>query len=153
MGLGKDPSLGEQGRDKGDRNDRTPVARMMTAGETIGLRGKQMGFWSALGERKSESRSGEVRRGQSMKAYVCHPTETGRSLLRGGRMPVLEQCMARQSCRQQQQQSSQEARMAVQAAGDAGSPNWGRVGLWQQRGGVACERYLKEDAVELGSGL
>lgn len=38
-------------------------------------------------------------------------------------------------------------------AGDAGSPNWGRVGLCQQRGGVACERYLKEDAVELGNGL
>lgn len=86
-----------------------------------------------------------------MKAYVCHPTETGRSLPRGGRMPVLEQCMARRCCRQQEQ-SSQEARM-VQAAGDAGSPNWGRVGLWQQRGGVACERYLKKDAVELGSGL
>lgn len=38
-------------------------------------------------------------------------------------------------------------------AGNAGSPNWGRVGLCQQRVGVACERYLKEDAVELGYGL
>lgn len=85
MGLGKDLSLGGQGRDKGDRNDRTPMAKMVTvtAGETIELRGKQMGFWSALGERKFECRAGEVRRGQSMKAYVCHPTETGRSLLPG----------------------------------------------------------------------
>lgn len=94
MGLGKNPSLGGQGRDKEDKNAITPVAKMVPAGETIGLRGKQMRFWSALGERKSEGMAGKVRKDQSMKAYVCHPTGTGKSLLRGrGRMPVLEQCM------------------------------------------------------------
>lgn len=153
MGLEKDPSLGGQGRDKEDRNARAPMAKMVTAGETIGLRGKQMGFWSALGERKSECMAGKVRRDQSMKTYVCHPRETGRPLLWGGRMPVLEQCMAYWCCRQQQQQSSQEARMAVQAGRQCWEPKLEEGGALPTESGVACERYLKEDAVELGNGL
>lgn len=72
-------------------------------------------------------------------------------LLQGGRVAVLEQCIACQLCRQQQRQSSQGAGMVIQA-GDAGSPARGRAGICQQRGGVACERYLREDAVELGNG-
>lgn len=55
-------------------------------------------------------------------------------------------------CCRQQERSSQEAGMVIQA-GDAGSPTRGRAGICQQRGGVACERYLREDAVELGNGL
>lgn len=84
IGLGKNLSLGGQGRDKEDKNARTPVAKMVPAGETIGLRGKQMRFWSALGKRKSEGMAGKIRKDQSMKAYVCHPTGTGRSLMGRG---------------------------------------------------------------------
>lgn len=88
-----------------------------------------------------------------MQTYTCAILQgMARFLLQGGRVTVPEQRIARQCCRQQQRQSSQEAGMVIQA-GDAGSPTWGRVGSCQRRGGVACERYLKEDAVELGNGL
>lgn len=90
-----------------------------------------------------------------MRTCVCAILQgLARFLLQGGRVAVLEQCIACQHCRQQQRQSSQGAGMAIQAGdADAGSPTWGRAGMCQQRGGVACERYLREDAVELGNGL
>lgn len=104
------------------------------------------GGLSCLGRKKSGG-------SRACRPYVCAILQgMARFLLQGGRVAVPEQRIARQCCRQQQRQSSQEAGMVIQA-GDAGSPTWGRVGSCQRRGGVACERYLKEDAVELGNGL
>lgn len=78
MGLEKDLSLGGQGRDEEDRNDRTRMAGMETAEETTGLHGEQMVIWNALGERKSEHTAGKVRRDQNMKTCACHPTGIGK---------------------------------------------------------------------------